>query len=209
MHDNAEDDRDDTGEPLVIDFQSPGRFDVHNPLPDQPQPTPWLPASARLGEDADVQHFSSPDQVRAHALAFFQQAQRNLCLYSPDLEPWLFHHSSIQQACTRFLLAHPRNRLRILIEDSTRAVQSGHRLLTLVRRLSSNAQIRKVNPEYPREDDTYLIADKSGLLIRPHRDPHNGYALYNNPARVRLSQSSFDQAWERSLSDANLRSFLL
>ncbi|MHB1372019.1 MAG: DUF7931 domain-containing protein, partial [Pseudomonadaceae bacterium] len=45
--------------------------------------------------------------------------------------------------------------------------------------------------------------------IRPHRDPHNGYALYNNPARVRLSQSSFDQAWERSLSDANLRSFLL
>ncbi len=102
-----------------------------------------------------------------------------------------------------------RNRLRILIEDSTRAVQSGHRLLPLVRRLSSNAQIRKVNPKYPREEDTYLIADKSGLLIRPHRDPYNGYALYNNPARVRVSQSSFDQAWEHSLSDANLRSFLL
>ncbi|EIK51590.1 hypothetical protein YO5_11045 [Stutzerimonas stutzeri TS44] len=209
MHDDAADDREEAAEPAAIDFHSPGRFGVHNPLPDQPQPTPWQPAPARLGEDAGAQHFTSPEQVRAHALALFQQAQRNLCLYSPDLESWLFHHSSIQQACTRFLLAHPRNRLRILIEDSTRAVQSGHRLLTLARRLSSNAQIRKVNPEYPREEDIYLIADKTGLLIRPHRDPHNGYALYNDPARVRLSQSKFDQAWERSLPDANLRSFLL
>ncbi|WP_410962789.1 hypothetical protein, partial [Salmonella sp. SAL4446] len=86
------------------------------------------------------------------------------CLHSPDLESWLYHHSSIQEACTRFLLAKPRNRLRILVGDSAQAVRNGHRLISLSRRLSSNCLIRRLNPDYPKEDDAFLLADDQGLL---------------------------------------------
>lgn len=199
----------DAPEPEGIDFHSPGRFTVHNPEPELPASRPWEPAPFRLGDDSGLQRFGEPEAARAHALALMQQAQRNLCLYSPDLEAWLYNHSSIQQACTRLLLRHPQNRLRILLRDSTRPVKEGHRLLNLSRRLSSNLHIRLLNPDYPSPEQAFLLADQFGLLLRTEPALPAGHAHYNAPGRVRQLQAQFDQAWDTSRSDPNLRSFLL
>ncbi|MBQ1559201.1 MAG: histone acetyltransferase HPA2, partial [Pseudomonas sp.] len=185
------------------------RFAVHNPPPDLPEPEAWVAAHFRLGRDVELQRFDKPTEVRQHALAMLQQATRALCIYSTDLEPWLYHHSSVQQACTRFLLSSPRARLRILLRDPTRAVKEGHRLLALPRRLSSNLHIRKLNPDYASEELAFLIADDRGLFVRPELDQQSGYTLYNDPARVRQRQTQFDQAWDTSITDPDLRSFLL
>nr|WP_322940269.1 histone acetyltransferase HPA2 [Pseudomonas sp. s4] len=193
----------------AIEFESPGRFAVHNPQPVAPDTTPWEPAPFVLGQHERLERFSQPQEARAHVLALIQQAQRSLCLYSDDLEPWLYHHSSVQQACTRFLLSNPRTRLRILLRDSTRAVKEGHRLLALSRRLSSNLHIRKLNPDHANEESAFLIADDRGLLLRPELNQQSGYTLYNDPARVRQRQTQFDQAWDTSITDPDLRSFLL
>ena len=194
---------------IAIDFESPGRFAVHNPEPVSVDAAQWEPAPFILGQHERLERLSKPQQARAHVLALIQQAQRNLCLYTDDLEPWLYHHSSVQQACTRFLLRSPRARLRILLRDPTRAVKEGHRLLTLSRKLSSNLHIRKFNPDYANEALAFLIADDRGLLVRPELDQQAGYALYNDPARVRQRQTQFDQAWDTSITDPDLRSFLL
>ncbi|RJG14609.1 histone acetyltransferase HPA2 [Pseudomonas cavernicola] len=193
----------------AIEFQSPGRFTVHNPQTALPEAERREPAPFILGSHQPMERFSQPADARAHALALLQQAQRRLCLYSADLEPWLYHHSSVQEACTHFLLAHPKNRLRILLRDPTRAVKEGHRLLQLARRLPSNLQIRKLHPSYPSEEIAFLLADGNGLLLRPELDQYAGYALYHDPARVRLRQTQFDQAWDTSITDPDLRSFLL
>lgn len=137
------------------------------------------------------------------------QARRSLSLCSPDLEPWLYNHSDFQQACTDFLLSHPRNRLRILIADPSRLLQQGHLLLTLARRLTSGMQIRTLHPEYPTATQAFLLADEHNLLVRSDPGGFAGYALYQNPARGRALLREFDNAWDYSLSDPNLRSFLL
>ncbi|AHL75273.1 hypothetical protein CH92_09145 [Stutzerimonas stutzeri] len=193
----------------AIEFLSPGRFSVANPPAMQNPSDQWQPAPFVLGETAAIQRFESLDDARRHALALLGQAQRSLSLYSPNLEPLLYNHSSIQQACVRFLLAHPRNRLRVLLDDSSHAVKQGHRLLGLSRRLSSNMQIRKRHPEYPAKTCAVLVADDRGALVRPQPDQMIGYALYNDPGRVRQLQRQFDTAWDHSLSDPDLRSFLL
>ncbi|CAD5109427.1 DUF7931 domain-containing protein [Zestomonas carbonaria] len=193
----------------AIEFQSPGRFVVHNPPALPREPERWEPAPFRLGAHAPLERFSHPDAARAHVLALLQQAQRSLSLYSPDLEPWLYHHSSIQDACTRFLLGNPKNRLRILLRDSSRAVKDGHRLLTLARRLSSNLHIRKLHPDHPSEEVAFLLVDDRGLLLRPKPELPDGYALYADPGRVLRRQAQFDQAWDMSITDPDLRSFLL
>lgn len=193
----------------AIDFQSPGRFSVHNPPLERPEPEARQAASFVLGEHAALERFATPDEARAHTLALMQQAQRSLCLYSADLEPWLYHHSSVLQACTRLLLAHPKNRLRILLRDVTASVKNGHRLLALARRLPSSCQLRKLNPDHPNEAVSFLLADNQGLLLRPHPDQVAGYALYRDPGRARVRQAQFDQAWQNSLTDPDLRSFLL
>ncbi|HLA30893.1 MAG TPA: histone acetyltransferase HPA2 [Pseudomonas sp.] len=213
MHDdNAPPDPTESPEPPelpAIEFESPGRFPVRNP-PSPPSDGPRAePAPFILGEHQALQRFSQPDEARAHALALLQQAQHSLCIYSHDLEPWLYHHSSVQEACTRFLLASPRNQLRILLRDASRAVKEGHRLLSLSRRLPSNLHIRKLHPDYPSEELAFLLADDQGLLLLPELGQFAGYALYQDPARTRLRHTQFDRAWDTSITDADLRSFLL
>ncbi|MGP0172578.1 histone acetyltransferase HPA2 [Pseudomonas sp. NCHU5208] len=193
----------------AIEFESPGRFVVHNPEPVTPEARQWQAAPFVLGQHEHLERFSQPPEARAHALALMQQAQRSLCLYSDDLEPWLYNHGSVQQACSRFLLASPRARLRILLRDTSRAVKEGHRLLALSRRLSSNLHIRKLNPDYASLEQVFLIADDKGLLLLPELDQQAGYTLYNDLARVRQHQAQFDQAWDTSITAPDLRSFLL
>lgn len=213
MHDeNAPSEPTDNVESLElpdIEFRSPGRFTVHNPAGKSPDNPSIEPAAFILGEHATLERFSQPAEARAHALALLQQAQRSLCIYSHDLEPWLYHHSSVQDACSRFLLASPRNQLRILLRDPSRAVKEGHRLLSLSRRLSSNLKIRKLHPDYQNEALGFLLADDRGLLLLPELGQPNGYALYQDPGRNRQRRAQFDQAWDTSITDADLRSFLL
>ena len=193
----------------AIEFESLGRFVVHNPQVLTSSVTPLVPAAFMLGQQRQIHHFDHPQDARAHTLALLQQAQRSLCIYSTDLEPWLYHHSSMQAACTAFLLAHPRNQLRILLRDASRAVKDGHRLLALARKLPSNCHIRKLHPDYPSEASNFLLADNCALLVRPEPSQYAGYACYQDPASVRLRQAQFEQAWNTSISDADLRSFLL
>ncbi|GLZ88908.1 hypothetical protein Pres01_49590 [Metapseudomonas resinovorans] len=209
MNENAPESTENEVELPAIEFQSPGRFSVHNPSSLQAAAPEWEPAPFSLGSHDRLERFSNPDDARAHALALMQQARRRLCLYTPDLEPWLYHNSAIQQACTRLLVSDPKCQLRILVRDLSRAVKEGHRLLSLRRRISSNFQIRRINPDHPSEDLAYLIADDRGLLIRPEPEQYAGYALYNDPGRTRLQQTRFDQAWDLSITDADLRSFLI
>ena len=66
-----------------------------------------------------------------------------------------------------------------------------------------------MHPDYPNEEITFLLADHCGLLLRPELSQFAGYALYQDPVRNRLRLSQFEQAWATSISDADLRSFLL
>lgn len=212
MNPDAPSDATESHEPAAlpaIEFQSPGRFAVRNPEPTPVESPRAEPSPFFLGEHLALERFDQPEMARAHALAMFQQARRSLCIYSADLDPWLYHHSSIQEACTRFLLASPKNRLRILVKDIGRAVKQGHRLLGLSRRLSSNLHIRLLHPDHPSEEVAFLLADDCGLLLRPEPEQCAGYALYQDPARVRLRQAQFDQAWQTSITSPDLRSFLL
>lgn len=87
MNDDAPKERTEQAELPAIDFHSPGRFAVHNPPPDLPEPEAWVAAPFRLGRDVELQRFDKPTEVRQHALAMLQQATRALCIYSTDLEP--------------------------------------------------------------------------------------------------------------------------
>ena len=209
-------DREDAaGELTAIEFLSPGRFPVKNPsataaVRHSAQPTLLdQPAPFVLNRSDGVQRFDTADQARPHLLAMLAQARRCLSLYSPDFEPWLYNHSSVEQACLDFLRKHPRNRLRILLNDPSRAVRQGHRLLELARKLSSNMHIRKCHPEYPQLSGAFLLVDSCAMILRPKPDRSTGEALYREPVRARQLQRQFDLAWEHSLSDSDLRSFLL
>lgn len=189
----------------AIEFVAQGTFSIHNPDTGS-SPSAWSAAEYRLGEQRDLIRIEGIDALRSHSLALLQQAQSRLCIYSSDLEAWLYNHSCIQQACSAFLLAHPKNTLRILLRDTTRIARDGHTLLTLSHRLSSRCSIRKVNTAHDYAEDAWLIADDCGLLARKAEQLHKGVVYYHDPARVQQSQRVFNAMWDVSQSDVNLRS---
>lgn len=189
----------------AIEFVAQGTFSIHNPDTSN-TPEAWDAADFTLGEQRDLIKVDGMDAVRSHSLALLQQAQQHLCIYSPDLESWLYNHSCVQQACSKLLLAHPKNTLRILLRDTSRIVRDGHTLLSLSQRLSSRCIIRKVNVDHDYAQDAWLIADDCGLLVRKAEQLHKGVVYYNDPARAKQSQREFNAMWNVSQSDVNLRS---
>lgn len=191
-----------------IDFVAQGSYPIHNPDTSSQGKT-WQAADFRLGAHHQLISLDGVEDIRSHSLALLQQAQRSLCIYSYDLDSWLYNHSSIQQACSSFLLASPKNTLRMLVHDTTTMTREGHVLLALCRRLSSRCSIRKVNLDYDHSDPHWLIVDDCGLLTRTVQQPYQGMVHYYNPARVLQNQRLFNAMWDVSLSDVNLRSMPL
>ncbi|WP_313085049.1 histone acetyltransferase HPA2 [Pseudomonas sp.] len=186
-----------------IDFQSPGRFALDIPA-----------AIARTSgkpppPNRELQRFESAIEARRHLDVLLQHARRNLSLYSQDFEPWLYDDEAVEQACSCLLRSNPRCRFRVLLRDSSRAVRQGHRLLRLARRLTSQFQIRLLHPDYQVSTTAFVLVDAGGALACPEPGAFAGYALYHDPGRVRQLQQQFDSAWDHSLSDPELRSFLL
>lgn len=192
----------------AIEFIAQGSFSIHNPDISSTA-APWVAADYQLGDCRELLTADGVDAVRSHTLALLQQAQHGLCIYSPDLEPWLYNHSCIAKACSALLLAHPKKSLRILLHDTTRITREGHVLLALSQRLSSRCSIRKVNSEYDYADGAWLIADNCGLLVRKTQQLSHAVVHYNDPARVLQSQRLFNTMWDVSQSDVNLRSMPL
>lgn len=87
MESNVPENEEIEAELPAIEFHSPGRFDVHNPVPDLREPAPWEPAPFVLGQHDALQRFAKPEEARSHALALLQQAQRSLNLYTPTWKP--------------------------------------------------------------------------------------------------------------------------
>ena len=192
----------------AIEFVPQGSFSIYNPDTSSPAAC-WQTTTDRLGEHRELIKVEGLDSVRSHTLSLMQQAQNSLCIYSPDLEPWLYNHNSIQQACSKLLLAHPKKSLRILLRDTSRITREGHALLSLSHRLSSRCSIRKVNFDHDYVDDAWLIADDCGLFTRKAQQLQQGVVYYSDPARVRQSQRLFNAMWDVSHSDINLRSMPL
>ncbi|TWI53129.1 putative GNAT family N-acyltransferase [Pseudomonas duriflava] len=153
--------------------------------------------------------FDTAEAAAEHILALLNQARRTICIYTPDLEPLLYNRSDIEHSLTRFLLAHPRNQIKLLVKDTSPAIRRGHRLINLSRRLSSNFYIRKCSPNYPAEELAYLLVDDSGLVIRKNPQLYHGVAYYSAKRIVRLQQNRFDMTWQTAVSDPNMRSLLL
>lgn len=192
----------------AIEFVAQGSFSIHNPDTSSSSSS-WTAADYQLGKQRDLIKVEGSEAVRSHSLALLQQAQHSACIYSPDLETWLYNHSSIQQACSVLLRAHPKNTLRILLRDTTQVARDGHALLALSQRLSSRCSIRKVNFEHAYSEDAWLIADSCGLLARKAQQLQQGVIYYNSPARVQQSLRDFNAMWNVSQTDINLRSMPL
>ena len=162
-------------------------------------------ADYRLGEDHEELVLSSLEENVAVVDALASQARRKLILFTRDLEPRLFDREPFYQALRQLAIAHRNVEIRVLVMDSDRVVKEGHRLINLGRRLTSYIQFRKVAEDYLDTPSTFLVVDDRGYLHRNLAVQYDGTADFSNPYRAQELTRQFDEIWQHSGPDPNLR----
>ncbi len=163
-----------------------------------PQPVP----EQAIQLDAEV-------ECREQILALSQHARRTIRIYSQELDPALYDDVAYAEFLSQFARRNAYTHVRILIHDSTRMVQSGHRLLNLKYRLPSKIQIKLVPEEQLREQRAFLLLDGHGILYLPKFYEPIGFADYDNAPLVQQFTNEFDAFWNRGREDPNLRRLAL
>jgi hypothetical protein len=142
-----------------------------------------------------------------HAVQLVEAARMDVAILSPVLDRRIFGDERLIAAVRSFVLQHRRARLRILVLQPGRTMQSGHRLVELGRMLSSRIEFRQPDPERPVPAEEFLVADERIVLSRSPEETEASYAV--SPLLARQQLRTFNALWEisppaRELSELKL-----
>ncbi len=177
-----------------------------NKVTENPVPATELDIqSLQLGIDRLDISLQGREQVQVVTQAFAEQAQRTISLLTVDIEPAIFDQQAFLDAIARLSRQSRDASFRILLLDSRRVTQQGHRLVELSRRLGSTIQFRCPPPEYQHTGQTFLTCDDVAYFNRPLASRYEGVANFNNPGEVARLNKVFRELWDRSEPDSELR----
>jgi hypothetical protein len=152
---------------------------------------------------------STMPEVRDASLKVAKSAQRLLSIFTPDLEPLIYGEEPFLEAIKRLVLARSYAKVRVLLDDPSRAMVDNNRFLALARRLTSCIDLRSMSPEYPASAGAFIIADDKALVYRLQIDRWDGISDMNDPAVVRRYLNFFDEVWNTSMQESQLRQMLM
>ncbi|MCF1184169.1 hypothetical protein L0E83_12100 [Marichromatium gracile] len=142
--------------------------------------------------------------IRDAAIALATQARRELLIFGPHLEPDLYDQPPLLEAIRRLALERPDLPVRILIKETRDALQQGHRLIELARRLTSRIAIRRSGEDDRARTDAFLVVDARGYVHRHHADGQRASTAAADAPEARRLRETFMQMWERSDSDREI-----
>ncbi len=146
----------------------------------------------------------NPSHFQAAADHLLPQGRRTLRILAPELDFELLSRESVVSALATMVRVSPKTRIRILLADSSSAVQRGHLLIGLARRFTSYIDMRLLDdPES--SGPAWLVLDERAVIWRPdYRSWKDGQVCGLDPRAGQLCRE-FDDLWERSLPDPELR----
>ena len=165
------------------------------------------PALYKLGETRAEINIDTLEENREAALSLAKQANYHINIFSQNLDAPLYDNHDFESHLARLARKHPNTRIRILVQDSTQAVQRSHRLIHLAQNMTSSVFIRKPAKPYRGETTSFLVADGLGLLYRVQGSTVNydAQVSFMSPLRARKLDDFFDEVWEQSAPDPQVR----
>lgn len=162
-----------------------------------------------LGQDRLPLELDSSADNYAVTLAMLQQTRRTVDIFSRQLDGRLYDTSEFIETLGNLASRQPRVRIRILLKAIEPLVSHGHRLIELSRKLSSSIHIRHVQETYREYNQAFMIFDERGVIKRQLADRYEGSASFHDPLLAQSLGAFFDEVWEASHADPNLRRLYL
>ena len=166
-----------------------------------------LPDSYTLGETRAEVKLDSADAVRDVSIAMAAQANYHINIFTQNLDAELYDNADFESHVASLARRHPNTQIRILVQDSDSAVRNGHRLIRLAQLLTSSVMIH--NPHRMHQDDkaAFMVVDGLGMVHRISGEARQYDAKVNfmSPLQARQLNEQFDEMWEHSSPDQQLR----
>ena len=154
--------------------------------------------------DNDIS-LSSKDGVKVMNIALTQQASRNIDIISKHFDPGVFDTADFIEAIKQLSISSKFSKIRILINDSAHMTKNGHRIIELIQQLTSSIEVRKISEEYKSYNEAFSLYDGKGVIYLRYADRYNGFANFDRPRLVAELSNFFNEVWEHSCADPNLR----
>lgn len=142
--------------------------------------------------------FETPAELRAAFDTLLAGTPRQLRLYDHDLSLLDLDHAPRHAALRALCVAGGGRHIELLLDDISRVARSHPHLMQLVRDFGHVLEIRQADPDAPRPDEAFVLADRHGVLLRADKAATRG-TLHLDAARdaVLLNQT-FEGMWQRS-----------
>ena len=158
-----------------------------------------------LGTDSEPLSLDGSSDNYDVALAMLQQTRRDIAILSRQMDGRLYNTSEFMQAMSQLASQHPRSKIRILIKNVEPLIKYGHRIIELSRRLSSAIGVRVIHEDYREYNEAFMVFDERGIIKRRYADRYEGIANFDDPKQARELLSFFDEVWNISEPDPNIR----
>jgi len=139
------------------------------------------------------------------AVELCTSARRYIRILSPDLDHEVFDNEALREAISSLARRSKYSEVRILVSDTRALVHRGHQLLELARRIPSLVHLQVLAEHPEMNDDVMVIRDMDGLLFKPGGSEHQGVYEPDSKAVTKQYVERFDELWERSAPDTELR----
>ena len=154
--------------------------------------------------DDEVQISTSDEHLRAATLMTLL-CRRNISIISRELDPLAYDVPEFVDAMKKTLLANRRAKARIIVFESRAIASRGHLLLNLAGKLPSYIEFRKPGDEYAGFNESVFIADNTGYIYRNSAERFEGIINFNDKRKSKTLMDVFEEMWNRSNPDPNLR----
>lgn len=161
-------------------------------------PEPVVLPDFELGVHETLIPLPTLHHLRAAALRVLGQSRREILLVTPDLEAARFDNEDFVEALSVFARSSRHAVTRILVGDPAEAVREGHKLVALLRRLSSRIEIRQLHEDVFDRDVAWMLADHTAVLRCTDRSPWQGGLTPKDPARGRRYREQFQLWWQHA-----------
>lgn len=155
--------------------------------------------------DANDISLSSRDEVKIINVALTQKAKRNVDIISRELDPGVFNNDDFINAIKALSISSKFTRIRILIKDSETISKNGHKIIKLIQQLTSSIEVRIISEEYKSYNEAFSVYDGRGVIYLRYADRYEGFANFDNPRMASELSNFFNEVWERSEPDSELR----
>lgn len=158
----------------------------------------------RQGNTENDIQLDSAEEISAAILSNTENALRTIKIFTPDMEAEHYNNDAFRKALLDFSHGNRHAQIQILVNDITKALHSGHKLIGLAQQMSSIVTIKDTPMDFQGTNISFILLDQSGFIFKPDKTLCTAISS-NCKNRARKLHEFFTLAWEHAEQNAHTR----